>query len=69
MKILILANNDIGLYNFRKELIEKLLSNSNEEQRKNIVCYYDNSNILKLFVKDKNKRISDLAKKKLKVNK
>lgn len=55
--------------NTPKELIEKLLSNSNEEQRKNIVCYYDNSNILKLFVKDKNKRISDLAKKKLKVNK
>ena len=25
MKILILANNDIGLYNFRKELIEKLI--------------------------------------------
>ena len=25
MKILILANNDIGLYKFRKELIEKLL--------------------------------------------
>lgn len=41
--------------NTPKELIEKLLSNSNEEQRKNIVCYYDNSNILKLFVKDKNK--------------
>lgn len=25
MKVLILANNDIGLYNFRKELLEKLL--------------------------------------------
>ena len=25
MKILILANNDIGLYKFRKELIENLL--------------------------------------------
>ena len=25
MKVLILANNDIGLYNFRKELIEKLI--------------------------------------------
>ena len=25
MKILILANNDIGLYNFRKELIGKLI--------------------------------------------
>lgn len=25
MKILILANNDLGLYNFRKELIEKLI--------------------------------------------
>ena len=24
-KILILANNDIGLYNFRKELLERLL--------------------------------------------
>lgn len=30
MKILILANNDIGLYNFRKELIEKLLNENNE---------------------------------------
>lgn len=30
MKILILANNDVGLYNFRKELIEKLLSEENE---------------------------------------
>lgn len=27
MKILILANNDIGLYKFRKELIEKLIEN------------------------------------------
>ena len=25
MKVLVLANNDIGLYNFRKELIEKLI--------------------------------------------
>ena len=25
MKVLILANNDLGLYNFRKELIEKLM--------------------------------------------
>lgn len=30
MKILILANNDIGLYNFRKELIERLISEKNE---------------------------------------
>ena len=30
MKILILANNDIGLYNFRKELIEKLIELKNE---------------------------------------
>lgn len=28
MKILILANNDVGLYQFRKELIEKLLENN-----------------------------------------
>lgn len=28
MKILILANNDVGLYKFRKELIEKLLENN-----------------------------------------
>ncbi len=30
MKILILANNDIGLYNFRRELLEKLISEKNE---------------------------------------
>ena len=30
MKILILANNDIGLYNFRKELIERLIEEKNE---------------------------------------
>ena len=30
MKILILANSDLGLYKFRKELIEKLLSLDNE---------------------------------------
>ena len=30
MKILILANNDLGLYNFRKELIQKLLELKNE---------------------------------------
>lgn len=30
MKILILANNDIGLYNFRKELIERLIKEKNE---------------------------------------
>ncbi len=30
MKILILANNDIGLYRFRKELIEKLLNMGND---------------------------------------
>ncbi len=30
MKILILANSDIGLYNFRKELIDRLLSDGNE---------------------------------------
>ncbi len=30
MKILILANNDIGLYKFRKELIEALLSKNHE---------------------------------------
>lgn len=30
MKILILANNDIGLYNFRKELIEKLIDLKND---------------------------------------
>lgn len=30
MKILILANNDIGLYKFRKELIEELLYRKNE---------------------------------------
>ena len=29
-KILILANNDIGLYNFRKELIERLIQEKNE---------------------------------------
>ena len=29
-KILILANNDLGLYNFRKELIEKLIKQKNE---------------------------------------
>lgn len=29
MKILILANNDIGLYNFRKELIEKIIQKNN----------------------------------------
>ncbi len=29
-KILILANNDIGLYNFRKELIERLIQERNE---------------------------------------
>lgn len=28
MRILILANNDVGLYQFRKELIEKLLENN-----------------------------------------
>ena len=30
MRILILANNDVGLYNFRKELILKLISMGNE---------------------------------------
>lgn len=30
MKVLILANNDIGLYNFRKELIERLIKEKNE---------------------------------------
>lgn len=30
MKVLILANNDVGLYNLRKELIEKLLGLKNE---------------------------------------
>lgn len=30
MKILILANNDVGLYNFRKELIEKLIELKND---------------------------------------
>lgn len=30
MKILILANNDVGLYNFRKELIEKLIKLKND---------------------------------------
>jgi len=30
MRILILANNDIGLYNFRKELIERLVEEENE---------------------------------------
>lgn len=30
MKILILANNDIGLYNFRKELIDRLIKEKNE---------------------------------------
>ena len=30
MRILILANNDIGLYKFRKELIEALLSLKHE---------------------------------------
>lgn len=30
MKILILANNDVGLYNFRKELLEKLIANDNK---------------------------------------
>lgn len=30
MKILILANNDLGLYNFRKELIERLILEKNE---------------------------------------
>ena len=30
MKILVLANNDIGLYKFRKELIEKFLDQKNE---------------------------------------
>lgn len=30
MRILILANNDIGLYKFRKELIEELLNRGNE---------------------------------------
>lgn len=29
-KVLILANNDVGLYNFRKELIERLLNEKNE---------------------------------------
>ena len=29
MNILILANNDMGLYNFRKELIEKLIKDNN----------------------------------------
>lgn len=29
-KVLILANNDVGLYSFRKELIEKLLENKND---------------------------------------
>ena len=26
-KVLILANNDVGLYKFRKELVEELLKN------------------------------------------
>lgn len=30
MKILVLANNDIGLYNFRKELVERLIKEDNE---------------------------------------
>lgn len=30
MKVLILANNDIGLYNFRRELIEKLIKEKHE---------------------------------------
>ena len=30
MKILICANNDVGLYNFRKDLIKKLIEMNNE---------------------------------------
>lgn len=30
MKILVLTNNDIGLYNFRKELIQQLIQAGNE---------------------------------------
>ena len=30
MRILVLANNDIGLYNFRKELLERLIKDGNE---------------------------------------
>lgn len=30
MKVLILANNDVGLYNFRRELIEKLIQERHE---------------------------------------
>ena len=29
-KVLILANHDMGLYNFRKELIEKLIDEKNQ---------------------------------------
>ena len=30
MRILVLANNDIGLYNFRKELLARLIQDGNE---------------------------------------
>ena len=30
MKILILANNDVGLYKFRKELIQELIRRGNK---------------------------------------
>ena len=42
MRILILTNNDVGLYKFRKELIEELLKN---EFPKNIIKRFDTDTI------------------------
>ena len=54
MRILILANNDVGLYKFRKELIEELIGKGNEvyislpegefvNLLQNIGCFYINT--------------------------
>lgn len=56
MRILILANNDLGLYNFRKELIDKLIELNNKvyislpygervEDLKNAGCQYIETDI------------------------
>lgn len=55
-RVLILANNDVGLYNFRKDLIIELINRGNEvfislpygkrvEDLKNIGCFFINTDI------------------------
>lgn len=47
MKILILANNDVGLYKFRKELIEELLQSGSIVAGKKTFCEITGSAVFK----------------------